>query len=237
MDPRIGIGIIAGLTIYSSLYIYKSDKFNETQKIFLLVCIVFPPLQWLLTLILLGVKNNELDEVQLRDTALDNLKNKGLVSEEEYVEKIKILYRNKAFEKIKNTVDHKQLIQLKKVGILNEQEYQHKLNVIINNKAKILRQIDTPISHIDIIGTWSINNVVYKFMKDYNFSKVKNGVLLNGAWSYNKEKEMVKVFLPNQEVSLGKVRIVDEELCFKFGGNNLTLVRVDKGSAQVGKGK
>ena len=57
MDKSIGVGLIVGGVIASSLYVYQSDKFTKAQKAFLLICIIFPPLQWISILILLGINN------------------------------------------------------------------------------------------------------------------------------------------------------------------------------------
>lgn len=46
MDNRIGIGMLVGLATFSSIYIWNSKNFSKTQKVILLLCIVFPPLQW-----------------------------------------------------------------------------------------------------------------------------------------------------------------------------------------------
>jgi hypothetical protein len=46
MNDNIGVGIIVGLAIGSSTYIWNSDCFNKTQKYILLLFILFPPLQW-----------------------------------------------------------------------------------------------------------------------------------------------------------------------------------------------
>jgi hypothetical protein len=45
MDNNIGVALIIGLTIGTSIFVYDSEKFNKIQKIFLLICLIFPPLQ------------------------------------------------------------------------------------------------------------------------------------------------------------------------------------------------
>jgi hypothetical protein len=46
MNENIGVGLIVGLAIGTSLYIWNSDNFTKPQKIGLVCCIIFPPMQW-----------------------------------------------------------------------------------------------------------------------------------------------------------------------------------------------
>ena len=41
MEHSIGVGLIVGAAVGSSLFIYNSDKFNQVQKTILLICIIF----------------------------------------------------------------------------------------------------------------------------------------------------------------------------------------------------
>ena len=47
MDKNIGIGVIIGLLTFSSIYVWQSKNFSKTQKIILLISVVFAPLQWI----------------------------------------------------------------------------------------------------------------------------------------------------------------------------------------------
>ena len=100
MDKSIGVGLIVGGVIASSIYVYQSDKFSKAQKVFLLICIIFPPLQWISILILLGINNyriqnspevlkekqviKEANSFDDRIKLLKELKDKELLTEEEY---------------------------------------------------------------------------------------------------------------------------------------------------------
>ena len=59
MENNIGVGLIVGLVIASSLYVWNSKDFTKEQKIFLLVCIIFPPSQWVFILIILAYNKNK----------------------------------------------------------------------------------------------------------------------------------------------------------------------------------
>jgi hypothetical protein len=46
MENNIGVGILVGIATASSLYVWKSESFTKTQKTFLLLSVLFPPIQW-----------------------------------------------------------------------------------------------------------------------------------------------------------------------------------------------
>lgn len=52
MNDNIGVGIIVGLAIGSSTYIWNSENFTKSQKRILLFFIIFPPLQWISAIVL-----------------------------------------------------------------------------------------------------------------------------------------------------------------------------------------
>ena len=58
---RIIIGTLSALLIYSSAYVWKSNMFTKIQKTLLLICIIFPPAQWLGILIVLVYNNYKLE--------------------------------------------------------------------------------------------------------------------------------------------------------------------------------
>lgn len=74
MDNRIGIGIIVGLVIGSSLYIWNTNKYSKLQKTLLLICIVFAPLQWVLMGLML-VYNNYTNKSKSDKKIIDNTNN------------------------------------------------------------------------------------------------------------------------------------------------------------------
>ena len=105
MERSIGVGLIIGLVIATSIYVKESASFTKLQKTILLICIVFPPIQWIGILFFtiynkiqsnnsserISQKRNELAKKEL-DSSLINLKElkqKGILSEEEYKHKIK----------------------------------------------------------------------------------------------------------------------------------------------------
>jgi uncharacterized membrane protein YcjF (UPF0283 family) len=59
MENNIAVGILVGLAVGTSLYVWNSDSFTKPQKIGLICCIVFPPLQWVLILLVLAYNKHQ----------------------------------------------------------------------------------------------------------------------------------------------------------------------------------
>jgi|GEM_PF-4369209 len=47
MESRIVVGIVIGITIAAALFVHRSEKYSNLQKVFAWIFIVFPPLQWI----------------------------------------------------------------------------------------------------------------------------------------------------------------------------------------------
>lgn len=146
MDDNIGVGLIVGGVIASSIYVYQSDKFSKAQKAFLLICIIFPPLQWISILILLGINNykeqnspetKRQEEIDRKKYNLDDkihvlseLREKGLLTDEEYYRKLKKLKESKYDFEITLSEDYKILKRLLDDDVLTEQEFNTKIGVL-----------------------------------------------------------------------------------------------------------
>jgi hypothetical protein len=149
MEHNIGAGLVVGAAIGTSLYIYNSDNFNQVQKTVLLICIIFPPLQWVGILIVLGYNSyrhkNSKDviekkkvtkvfndsEIQLRN--LNDLKEKGILTVDEYNQKAEKIKNSKLDSELKLSADYKKLLQLFDDGILTKQEFEDKVNLLKGN--------------------------------------------------------------------------------------------------------
>lgn len=142
---------IVGLTTASCIYIWKSDRFNKSQKTFLLLCFFFPPLQWLAIIITLAynnhIENNSVEKVAEREieqqtntlnSQVENLKNlkiKGILTEEEYIQKTNKIEQEKIEENLKNSQAHKQLKSLFDSGILTKEEFENKVQIVKKQKV------------------------------------------------------------------------------------------------------
>ena len=150
MDHNIGTGLIVGLAIASSIYIWNSENFNSSQKTILLICIIFPPAQWLGIFIVLiynnYIENNSVEKVTERKieqtktnlnssiSNLTQLKEKGILTEEEYITKIKKIEVEKTEQNLKNSTEYKQLKSLLDSGILSKEEFGKKVVLLYNNE-------------------------------------------------------------------------------------------------------
>lgn len=146
----IGIGLIIGLTIASTFFIYSSDFFNLTQKAYLYFCILFPPLQWI-SLIIISFYNayqisispeflenekrqNEKSNIKKQTENILDLRNKGLLTKEESTNKINALVNSNKMTELKLSEDYQKLKELFDNGILTKEEFNEKIDIL---KSKI----------------------------------------------------------------------------------------------------
>lgn len=143
---RIIIGALSGLLISTSLYVWNSNKFTKEQKIFLLLCIIFPPAQWIGIVIILVLNDyktentpEKLSEKKVLEkktelnSSIDNLsqlKEKGILTIDEYNEKVSKIESQKIEVEIKNTSEYKQLKNLFENNILTTDEFENKIKLL-----------------------------------------------------------------------------------------------------------
>lgn len=132
MDNRILVGTIIGLTITTTFFVWNSDKFNKTMRLILTVFAIFPPLQWLIIFFVLIFKSIESYNSDNSIKNLKDLKNKGLISENEFNQKIEKIIYEKNEVKIKQSVEYKKLKSLHDSGLLTEVEFNHKIKLLKN---------------------------------------------------------------------------------------------------------
>jgi hypothetical protein len=155
MDKDIGIGLIIGLTIATTLFVYNRDFFTKPQKVFLYICIIFPPLQWL-SIIVISIYNayqisispefvekekneNEKNNVRKQLENLKDLRSKEILTREEFNEKVRTIKSANIEREIKSSEDYKKLRELYESGILTKEELDKKLE-ILRLKLTNLRQ-------------------------------------------------------------------------------------------------
>ena len=152
MDDKIGVGILVGIATATSLYVWNSDSFTKPQKIGLICCVVFPPLQWISILLVLAYNKHQsentteakiikqnVESKQNLDSAKNNLielKEKGIITEEEFNSKVEKIESQKTEFDIKNSTEYKQLKNLFDSGILTKEEFESKINLIKETPVK-----------------------------------------------------------------------------------------------------
>lgn len=218
MEKNIGVGIIVGLVITSSFYIWNSKNFSKQQKIFLLICFIFPPAQWIFILIILAYntyrrnnteeriaeKRSEKTSINLDSSILDleELKSKGILNEDEYTEKIKKINFQKSQQKIKSSTEYIQLKKLFENGILSKDEFDNKIKLlntkelIFENKSKIGLEENYIIEN----KTYSAEQIKSHFENGNYFIDQKTIITLNdgsqNTFKYLKELSFLLEYFP-----------------------------------------
>ncbi|WP_432221832.1 SHOCT domain-containing protein [Flavobacterium sp. TMP13] len=139
MDNIVGVGLVIGLVTASSFYVWNSDNFTKIQKNTLLVFVLFPPLQWVSILVILLYNNLNKQKPVVVNTEtninsglkiLNDLKQKGIITEEEYASKINKVEIERSEQNFKNTLEYKQLESLLLSGILTKEEFENKIKIL-----------------------------------------------------------------------------------------------------------
>ena len=237
MEHNIGVGLIVGLVTASSFYIYRSEKFSSVQKTILLICVIFPPAQWLGILIVLAynnyIENNSVEKVAERRNenkintinsqvkSLKDLKEKGILTNEEYNQKVEKLEAEKAEHNLKNSTEYKQLKSLLDSGVLTKEEFESKIVKInnITNKQPEDKTIDTYDYNATLIDgeiltisniPKNTNNILGCSVKTHN--KNLSGVYISNKYLYEIINEKVVNFYSSKNIKLK-----DGTICLLYG--------------------
>ena len=237
MEHNIGVGVIVGLTTASSFYIYKSEKFSSVQKTILLICVIFPPAQWLGILIVLAynnyIENNSVEKVAERRNenkintlnsqveSLKNLKEKGILTNEDYNQKVEKIEAEKAEQDLKNSTEYRQLKSLLDLGVLTKEEFESKIVKINNiiNKQLEDKIIDTYNHNATLINgeiltilniPKNTNNILGCSVKIHN--KNLSGVYISNKYLYEIINDKVVNFY-----SPKNIKLKDGTICLLYG--------------------
>jgi hypothetical protein len=228
MEHNIGAGAIVGLVTASSIYIYNSDKFNSIQRTILLICIIFPPAQWVGILIVLAynkqIENNSVEKIlekkieQKTNTlksqveSLKDLKEKGILSEEEFKSKVEKIEAEKEEQNIKNSNEYKQLKSLLDSKILTKEEFESKVKLIKTVHAKKNDDIKSEVYDFkvtlinnDILTILDIpkktNNILGCSVQSTSGSK-SNNTFISDKYLYEVQNEKIVNFYKPQIIQL-----------------------------------
>jgi len=196
MENNIGVGLIVGLITASGIYVWNSKDFTKEQKTLILVCIVFPPLHWLLILIILGYNKykfentpQKLSEKKIEENItklnssinnLSDLRSKGILSETEYEEKIKKIETQKNEQEIRYSEEHKQLKNLFDCGILSKEEFETKTKLI--SAIKKTSDFLIPLSKQTLVGTYNVDNRIITFSPNNLFEISSGQTSMKATW-------------------------------------------------------
>ncbi len=184
---RIIIGGLSALLISTSIYVWNSNEFTKAQKILLLTCFIFPPAQWIGILIILIYNNykfentpeklNEKKVIEKKiklNSSIDNLlelKEKGILTTDEYNEKVDKIESQKIEEEIKNSSEYKQLKSLFDNNILTTDEFENKIKLLKTNEIfnSILKRNELENSDsLQKVYRETTDNKTLKIISQYN---------------------------------------------------------------------
>lgn len=231
----IGVGVIVGLVVASCLFIYNSENLTKSQKAVLLILLVFPPAQWLGIIIVLIYNstqaNNSIEKANERNAVevktkhnssisdLKDLKDKGILTEDEYTAKVAKIKTEQIQQNIENSLEYKQLKSLKDSGILTKEEFDIKVDLLksLNDGGKTIKKLnqikhEVIIWHKDtyfdnVIGQYKVLQVessnlsidgftfFKKFKSEHYFIKDKNNHYFNSAEEliFNQKQIEIKI--------------------------------------------
>lgn len=207
MENNIGVGLIIGLITASSIYVWNSDEFTKEQKVFLLIAVIFAPAQWLGILVIKYYNNHKFEKTPERKTEkkldstisnLTELKEKGILTEEEYNAKVEKIDADKTEQSLKNSLEYKQLKSLFESGVLTKDEFESKIQLLqdIFNKKTITHKIDDTTEN-----------------KNSNLNHIRKIIIKDGteltihSYFTSGLREGDKVFINNHPASNGKYKL------------------------------
>lgn len=240
MEHNVGVGVIVGLTVTSFVYIWNNEKFSKEQKIGLLLCTIFPPAQWVGILIVLAYNSNkENNTVEQKtekklDSTISNLvelKNKGILTEDEYISKVNKIELEKEDNFLKNSKEYNQLKSLLDSDILTKNEFENKIillkesikNSTINKESNFVESLNN-----QTVNRETTDNQILKIVSK-NYETIGDSVFINdkiapdGIYIY-------KLYTHKLVVENGKIK----ELYFIEKYNGIVIEKTNEFSSTKG---
>lgn len=246
MEHNIGASALAGLAFTSSVYVWRSNSFNNLQKIVLLICVIVFPIQWIGIIVVLiynnYVENNSVENVAERKVQqiktnlnssisdLKDLKDKGILTQEEYKVKVSKIENEKYEQDLKNSVEYKQLKTLLDSEILTKEEFESKIKLIVIKKEdrQELYYDRKPSEEKVFIGDFIIGNRKFNFLHN-NVVKIeeKNGEVSTGIWCLNDKIDVI-INVNSLEMYFKNINFANNGFYFTYRGNKLFAENINK---------
>ncbi|RTY92995.1 hypothetical protein EKM01_02495 [Flavobacterium sp. RSP46] len=257
MEHNVGVGAIVGLVLASSIYVWNNEKFSRVQKTILLIFFIFPPAQWVGILVVLAYNsykvNNSTEKITERKveqvkinldnsiSSLKDLKDKGILTDEEYKTKVKKIDAEKTEQNLKKSLEYKQLKSLFDSGILTKEEFENKVKLI---KTVSIKKTEDIISEVYDFKVTLINNEILTILgipeKTNNIlgcivkttsGSISNNIFISDKYLYEVQNKKIVNFYKPQIIQLkdGKRCITYRKFShltkgdFIFYDNNLCL--------------
>jgi hypothetical protein len=245
MNTEIGVGLIVGAVAGSSIYIWNSKDFTQSQKTFLLVCILFPPAQWILAILMYffnkttksenfnssnsSQSRSQRDPIKQKKSStneqrqsLEILKDKGVLNETEYQEKIDIINEQIITEEIHKSSEYLNLKNIYENDLLSKQQFEDKTKKLIDDykeyysifgennypeftwelykSMKVNNKLNvSDYSKSDLYGKWKLKNGQIFLYQEENKDRLKITSWINelnryGEWELNNSELNVKLY-------------------------------------------
>ncbi len=173
--------MIVGLIMAIGISLWKSKSFSKNQKVILMVSIIFFPLQWVLALFFYAYNKNS-SKFNIKKTNnifnnLDELKEDGLLTNEEYVLKKEKLISEKKEYNFKKTKEYNQLKSLLDSGVLTSEEFESKTKILLQrnndlgNEEKTISRNHKESNYLFFILLIITIITLIFYIKNYIFSK------------------------------------------------------------------
>ncbi len=213
MDVDMGVGVIVGLIIASCLFIYNSESFTKSQKTVLLLLFVFFPAQWIGIIIVLiynsiqasnsteKVHERKVEQVKTKLNSsisdLKDLKEKGILTETEYSEKVAKIKTEQTQQNIENSLEYKQLKGLLNSGILTKEEFQSKVKLLISiiDEKKTIKKVNK-IKHE--VSIWHKDTYFDNVIGQYKVLQVESSELSIDGFTFFKKLETEQYFIKDK---------------------------------------
>ena len=194
MDQRILLGALIGFIIIVSVQLWKSLHFTKEQKIILMICGVFAPLQWTLAIILYYYNKSseatslDANKISVSDAQSDlyELKENGVFTEEEFQIKKESLENDLNEKELYDSREYQQLKSLLGKNILSDEEFNNKVNLLLKRqyesnqpqieslvKDNIKSEVKESFSYLSVVIFIVVVGVIYLLFSSVNNKKIK----------------------------------------------------------------
>lgn len=230
MEINIVIGLLTGAVIGTTFYVYNSPIFTKQQKIIIFICIIFPPLHWLLIGVFAfynkkkrayqntGISQKEVEKHQVKvNSAMSNLsdlKNAGILNAGEYNQKVEQLEVENSQMQLLKSPQYIQLQSLHKQGILSDVELQDKIEKLKSIERENLSNI--ALLEQNIIGSYDVGSSIISFFEDYKYEISMGQSKTIGTWKLLNISTL-SLFSANYSTTFDDFKLLNERISYKNG--------------------
>lgn len=133
---------------------------------------------------------------------LTDLKNKGILTEEEYQAKVEKVNQEQSEQDLKNSPEYKQLKSLLDSGILTKEEFEEKVKII---KKDLKERVVKELTEDSLIGTYKVGKDLFYFLPN-NILEIRNSKNNKYLRSFKWEiKDMNNIHIQSESTSFSTI--------------------------------